>query len=192
MMFRITCARLHFMRILIATPLYPPDTGEPAQYAKELARRLSALHDITIITYGNLPEKLPGVTIITLDKQHTRWRRVFQFTRAFSTTAKNSDVLLVEKGPSTELPALIISFFMKPKIILHHGDPRANTLEAKHPLYRLVATMLKKRAQVIINDSPNKKPEILPFAPYPTKEIETYEHSWNEHLTLLKKEIDHA
>ncbi len=192
MMFKVTYARLHIMRIVIATPLYPPDIGEPAPYVKELARRLSALHEITIVTYGNLPEKLDRVTIITLNKQHTRWSRVLQFTRVLFTATKRADVLFVEKGPSTELPILLVSFLLRKKIILHHGDPHAFTLEAKHPLYRLVTTMLKRRVQMVITDSPDKKPEILPFASYPTKEIETCERSWSAHLTVLNKAIDHG
>src|SRR3989344_9051256 len=44
--------RLQLMKIVLATALYPPDIAPPAPYVKELATRLAANHEVTIVTYG--------------------------------------------------------------------------------------------------------------------------------------------
>src|SRR5688572_8529426 len=48
------------MRILIATGIYPPAIGGPAQYAKGLEDAFRHMgHLVTIKTYGTVEQKLP-------------------------------------------------------------------------------------------------------------------------------------
>jgi hypothetical protein len=49
------------MKIVIATPIYPPELGGPATYTKELATRLANIHDITIVAFTNAPQPVSGV-----------------------------------------------------------------------------------------------------------------------------------
>ncbi len=47
------------MRILLATPIYPPEIGGPAQYVKNLAERLKKEGiETQIVSYNNL-RKIP-------------------------------------------------------------------------------------------------------------------------------------
>ena len=52
------------MRLLIITPIFPPEIGGPATYTYELASRLKEKHDITIITFGDKLKPIEGVKII--------------------------------------------------------------------------------------------------------------------------------
>ncbi len=48
------------MKIVIATPLYPPDLGGPAKYAFELAREFHAQgHSVSVVRFGALERLLP-------------------------------------------------------------------------------------------------------------------------------------
>lgn len=49
------------MRILIATPLYPPDVGGPAKYARGLKEAFRALgHSVSVVAYGRVERALPA------------------------------------------------------------------------------------------------------------------------------------
>lgn len=96
------------MRILLVTPLYPPDLGSLAFYCKELAKRLSETQEIALLTYGSHPEQIPGVTIHFVPKNIPIVLRVIKFTIRLWREAKNNDVLLVSDGASVGLPAFIV------------------------------------------------------------------------------------
>ena len=167
------------MKIVIATPLYPPDIEPTAVYVKELARRLAHIgEEVTVATYGRLPEPIPGVRIIGVDKRAGLLTRLINFRHALNKAAQDADVVYIENGPSVELPVALSSF--RGKIILHLGDPAAHAYAQKKFLRGLIEGRVAKRARSVISDSPLIKPEILPFAPAP--DMAPYEASWSEHL----------
>ena len=67
------------MRILLITPLYPPDIAGTAPYVKELAERLASAHTVTILTYGHIPELVPNVIIHTVEKSSLLPLRIIRF-----------------------------------------------------------------------------------------------------------------
>src|SRR3989344_1419984 len=92
------------MRILIATPLFPPDIEPSARYIKELAARLKARHQVTILAFTRLPEAIPGVTILSVDKKKPRLVRIFTFFIKALVALQTNDIVYVQNGPSVELP----------------------------------------------------------------------------------------
>lgn len=179
------------MKIVIATPLYPPDIAEPAPYVKELATRLEGMHAVTILTYGRLPEQIDGVHIIAVNKRLPLFFRLTRFMFALHKLAAKAEVLFVENGLSTELPALLVSFTSNARVVVHYGDRRASTHEKEHSFHQLIGTMLRKRASAVIDDIPLSKPEIIPTQPRPIDAIKKYEDSWVKHISLLKKNFSH-
>lgn len=101
------------MRILIVTPLYPPDLGRLATYSKELARHLSKTHQVTLVTYANIPEELPGVEIICISKSLPLATRLIEFSQAVRRAAKKADVIYVGDGASVGLPSWIATRFQR-------------------------------------------------------------------------------
>ncbi len=110
------------MRILLVTPLYPPDIKEPAPYVKELANRLSVNHAVTVLAYNHLPEAITGVQIITIEKSDVLLVRLVRFFQALRDLARDADVLYMQNGPSVELPILLLSLFVRKPIYLRLGD----------------------------------------------------------------------
>lgn len=174
------------MKILILTPLFPPDVGDPAHYVKELCTRL-AHNGPTLLMYGYLPEAVDGVTMITVDKRQPLWKRLFSYSIALFKVSKDTDCIFINNAPSTELPALIISFFRKRKMILCESDSLAITA-AESGLYKIVNYLLKKRCKKIItlpSESVYKKPEILPFSTIEENVIKSHEDWWDAHVKQI-------
>lgn len=180
------------MRIVLATPLYPPEIAEPAPYIKELAKRLARLHKVTIVAYTRLPENVPGVTIVAVDKRKPLPLRLLAYFFALRKAAKDADVIYAENGASIELPAGFVSLFIKQPLIVHVGDQAAHTRAQTNLVLKSIERFIFSRAQKIITDIPLSKPEILPLEPFPAEKIAAYEQSWDMHLHTLENIFNHA
>lgn len=196
------------MRILLVTPLYPPDIAEPAPYVKELAVRLCDTHEITILAYNHIPEKINGVRIISIEKYMPLLARLITFMRILYSEAKRADIVYVQNGPSTELPLVFVSLLVRTPCILRLGDETALKHGATTRAYRALLLLAVRYARVVVThrrtseythhiiplhdkksselSRPLPRPEILPFAPFPHDSISAYKSSWDQHLTELE------
>lgn len=180
------------MKIVLATPLYPPDIAEPAPYIKELAKRLSGMYEVTIVTYGHIPEEIEGVRIQAVNKQRPLPFRLITYTFALLKAARGADVLYLQNGPSVELPAFIVSFLTGARFIMRIGDEAAHRHAQEHPLLRALESSVLRRAWNIVTDSPKPRPEVLPFSEQPIAEFDAFERSWNGHVSHLVNFFRHA
>ncbi len=166
------------MRIVLATPLYPPEIADAAIYAKELARRLSVRHEVTVVAYTHLPEELPGVRVVTVDKHQPRLMRLRAFHKALRETARSTNMLIAVNGASVELPLL---FGGPAPFILCIADKIA------HKRRCLLTSIVSIRARAVIKDIPDSKPEILPLEPEPTHALAAWDAAWQEHIHTLEQ-----
>jgi glycosyltransferase involved in cell wall biosynthesis len=197
------------MRILIATPLFPPDIAGHATYVKELASRFKGTHEITILAYNHIPEHIEGVKILVTEKQLPLPVRVLKYTFMLLQASRRADVVYVQNGASTELPMVLVSPLCSTPFILRLGDDVPLCYAEQSLWHRLLLQSALRAAQVAvfhldtsvcskkIFDTPfltEKKvdvprplpsPEILPFEPYPLAAFEEYEISWLQHLHKL-------
>ena len=72
------CAR---MKIILATPLYPPEIEDFATYVKELVKRLREKHKIVIVAYASAAEEITGVRLIAVSKHSPLIFRIFRYYR---------------------------------------------------------------------------------------------------------------
>lgn len=180
------------MRILIASPLYPPDIAEPAPYTKECARRLGGHHSVTIVTYGNFPEKIPGVRIVHTSKRRPLPVRLFIYTLVLLKEAIQADVIYAQNGASVELPAVIVSFVTNTPLYGHIADQSAHEHAKKSFVLRFVEKFFFARARKVIPYQPLARPEILPFKPRPDAELTMFENIWQNHIVALERELHHG
>ncbi len=173
------------MNVALVTPLYPPDIAPPAIYVKELARRLSETHKVSIVAYAHIPEDVPGVLIFPVSKRLPVVERILRFFTVLYQATKQTDHLYVVNGPSVELPVLLLSYVRNTPITLCIVDAPAFDRTRQQWLTNLVHKTLCKRAVEIITDIPLQKPEVLPFASLPDRKAKSYEESWKRHLALL-------
>jgi len=97
------------MRILIATGIYPPDIGGPAQYAQNLFEEFGKQgYSVWVSTY-NLEKKLP-----------TGLRHIFFFCKSFIRAAKSNFIIALDTF-SVGLPTVILGKLLRKKVLLRVG-----------------------------------------------------------------------
>lgn len=111
------------MKIVLATPLYPPEIGGPATYIKELAHKLRDEHEVTIVAYASTSEKVPGTTLLTVSKRRPLPVRLAKFTWVLWRAARKADVVYVQNAVAAGLPAAIVRLLTrKPVVLKFVGD----------------------------------------------------------------------
>ncbi len=174
------------MKIVIATPLYPPDIAPPAPYVKELARRLAHAHHVTIVAYGSLPEQVPGVQIIAVPKNRLLPVRLTAYTYQLLRAAWQADVVYEQNGASVELPAIAVAILTRTPFILGLTDMSAHERAKRSRMLGMIERIAIALARKTIKEMPHRRPEILPFGPKPEQALAAYEASWSTHLTHLE------
>lgn len=180
------------MKIVLATPLYPPEIAGPALYVKELAKRLSVNHAVTVVAYAHLPETLPDVTVVTVEKRHPLPLRLVSYLYALIQTARKADIIYAVNGASVELPAMLASIITKASLILCIADTTAHSRAKSEFLLQLIHRFGAARAVRTVTALPMPRPEILPLETYPAEALATYEASWREHIRLLTELFNHV
>ncbi|MEI6596731.1 MAG: GtrA family protein, partial [bacterium] len=96
-------------KILIATGIYPPDIGGPAQYAKNLVEQFTELgYEVKVLSY-RLEKKLP----IGL-------RHILYFLRVMFNLS-NTNLIIALDTFSVGMPAVIAAIIFNKKIIIRTG-----------------------------------------------------------------------
>lgn len=197
------------MRLLLVSPLYPPDIAPLAVYVKECAKRLPDSFEVTVLAYSHIPETVTGVRIISVEKNTPLPIRLLAFTRALWSAIRTADIVYVQNGASVELPILLVSLCTHKPIIVHVYDPVALAYTQKRISQRILLSSVLWRATSILHDvtvtvpvsyphktttiaAPVPRPEILPFAEHPTDAIAQYNQSWDNHLATLTTIFTHA
>lgn len=180
------------MRILLLTPLYPPDVAEPAPYIKELSRRLAREHEVTVLAYGRLPEQVAGVRMVMINKLLPLPVRLLRYTLVLFSEVLRADAVYAENGPSVEVPAIVATSITRKPLIVHLGDRHAYHRAKESALFGLIARVAEQRAQRVVAGSPLPRPEILPFGPRPDTALAAYEASWSAHLKDIADALTHV
>ena len=187
------------MRIILATPLYPPDIAFPAPYIKELAKRLAgkgtlvdSKYEVTIVTYSDIPEEIPGVRILAVSKHKPLIYRIIAYTLQLARVVGKTDLIYAENGASVELPLGIVTFFTRTPLIIHLSDAFSHTRATQQKVYGMIERFALSRARKIITDIPLEKPEVLHFDPPSTAVVTAYQSSWNKHMSELTTAFEYG
>ncbi len=106
------------MRIILATPIYPPEIGGPATYTKELATRLAKAEQITIVTYADEAQVMPGTKLVLVAKSQGVFSRLIQFFFAMLREAGKAQVIYVQNAVAAGLPAVLAGMLLKKPVVL--------------------------------------------------------------------------
>lgn len=111
------------MKIIVATPIYPPEIGGPATYTKELCERVYAKYDITVVAYTDSQKVFSGTKLISVSKTKSLVLRLITYTKAIWRASSNADVIYVQNAMASGLPVAIVSIFRHiPFIVKFVGD----------------------------------------------------------------------
>lgn len=106
------------MKIILATPIYPPEIGGPATYTKELAERLQGKHQLTIIAYTDVSNPIPGTKLISISKRRPLPIRLLKYFLATLKESSLSDVIYVQNAMAAGLPVALVSILKKKPFVL--------------------------------------------------------------------------
>lgn len=119
----IITAIITAMKIILATPIYPPEIGGPATYIKELVERLRDQHELTVVALSNNQNEIPGSKLLAIDKQNKLPVRLWLFFKTIYKASKDADLLYVQNAMAAGLPSVIAGKLRrKPVIIKFVGD----------------------------------------------------------------------
>jgi glycosyltransferase involved in cell wall biosynthesis len=111
------------MKIVVATPIYPPEIGGPATYTKELCDRLHGEHELIVVTYTDNREVFPGTKLLAVSKRRPLPVRLVKYFWAIWHAAKGADVIYVQNAMAAGLPvALVAKLRRKPFVLKFVGD----------------------------------------------------------------------
>jgi glycosyltransferase involved in cell wall biosynthesis len=111
------------MRIILATPIYPPEIGGPATYTKELATRLAKAEQITVVTYADEAKVVEGTKLVLVAKSQGVFSRLTQFFFTLLREGKNAQVIYVQNAVAAGLPAALAGMLLrKPVVLKFVGD----------------------------------------------------------------------
>jgi glycosyltransferase involved in cell wall biosynthesis len=114
---------LPLVKIILATPAYPPEVSDAALYTKELATRLRDAHEVTIVAYASTSEEVVGTNLSTASKRRPLLLRLLKYTLLLFKESRGLDVLYAHNSLATGLPAVLVSKFRGiPLVITFVGD----------------------------------------------------------------------
>lgn len=133
------------MKIVLATPLYPPEIGGPATYTKELAERLRDEHEIIIVAYATTSEKIEGAELVTISKQRPLPIRLIKFTWELWRASRTADIIYVQNAVAAGLPAALVGLLTGTPVILKFvGDEAWERASQTKQTKRRLEEYLKK------------------------------------------------
>ncbi len=117
------------MNILIASGIYPPESGGPATYSSEAAQALRARgHVVRVISYGEKRQHTPMVAkeennIVFISRSGGALIRYLRYAWAVYRAARRADVIFTQGAVSEGFPsALVAKLLRKPLILRVPGD----------------------------------------------------------------------
>lgn len=111
-----------FMKIVLATGIYPPDIGGPATYVRELARELATPeNEVIVVTYGrNEQQNTEGRWAVYRVQRWAPILRWWSYAHTLRKHAKDADILYAFSSVSCGVP-IILARIKQPKKILRLG-----------------------------------------------------------------------
>lgn len=106
------------MRIVLATPLVPPEIGGPATYLKKLISLMKDEHELVVVAYARTAEKLPGTTLHTVSKARPLTIRLLKFFFVLYRESKGADVIYVQNAVAAGLPSMLVGKLRRIPVIL--------------------------------------------------------------------------
>jgi len=107
-------------KILLATPIYPPDIGGPATYTQRLANQLSQKgFEVIVITFSEKEiAENTDFSVITISRAYPKVIRHFLYLLELLRLAQKSDVIYAQSPVNVGFPSLIASKILRKKLIL--------------------------------------------------------------------------
>lgn len=137
------------MKILLATGIYPPESGGPATYTAGLFSELKKRgHDVRVIAYGDPSLKEEGVTRIS--RSGGPVVRYLRYAWNVRRLAKDTDVVYAQGPVSEGLPATVATMLLGKPVVMKVVGDYAWEMAQQHGEKDLLDAFLTKRHHGVI------------------------------------------
>ena len=111
------------MRVILATPQYPPEVGGPATYTTELVTRLRGAHEVFVVTFADDVQPLSGAQFFIISKRQPLPVRLVKYFFALLRVARGADIIYAQNAMAAGFPAMLVGKLLrKPVILKFVGD----------------------------------------------------------------------
>jgi glycosyltransferase involved in cell wall biosynthesis len=132
------------MKIILATPIYPPEIGGPATYTKELCDRLHNIHQLTVIAYTNSMTTFPGTRLVAISKHRPLLIRLIKYFLAVWKESREADLIYVQNAVASGFPVALVSILRGiPFILKFVGDEAWERATQNHLTTKLLENFLR-------------------------------------------------
>ena len=122
------------MKIILATPVYPPEIGGPATYTKELCAHIAGTHNITVVAYTDSSIPFPGTVLVSVSKRERLIIRILKYIRALWVASRGADLIYVQSTMAAGFPVAIVSMFLNVPFVLKFVGDEAWERATQHRL----------------------------------------------------------
>jgi len=113
------------MKIIVATPLYPPEIDRIAGYSRQLARQLAKDNQVTVLAFGYKIIQEDNFHTVVVDKTKPLFFRLFNYTIKLLKLAKNHDVIYVQNAVASGLPAILVKYLTGKAVVVNFFEDEA-------------------------------------------------------------------
>lgn len=113
------------MKVIIATPLFPPEIEDIANYSRDIATHLKENNQVQILTYAGPVEEIAGLEIFTINKRQFLLIRIFKYFIKLLKLAKFADIIYVQNSVAVSWPAILVKIITGRKVIINFIEDEA-------------------------------------------------------------------
>ncbi|MBI4099511.1 glycosyltransferase family 4 protein [Candidatus Microgenomates bacterium] len=107
------------MKILITTPIFPPEIRGPAIYTYQLCQQLKAKNqECVIVTFTQDPQPIPAVTVVSLSQGGNSFTRQWRLFREILILGKNSEIIYAQGADVVGLASVLAGKLLSKKVII--------------------------------------------------------------------------
>ena len=107
------------IKLVIATPIFPPESGGPGTYTCAIAEKLYPKYECVIITYSDAPSPLAHTRVIAIRKSQNLLFRWCKYTVALFRELRTADIVYAQNAVASGFPAVIAGMLLSVGWISH-------------------------------------------------------------------------
>jgi len=179
------------MKIIVTTPLYPPEIAEPGPYTKEVSSKLKDKLELVVLTYANFTDNDQSPKIISVPKNLSTPIRLLKYFLKLLQISKNTELIYSQSGVAASFSSVLAGLINKKPVIFRYSEDEAwerskrlgltdKSLEdflstpsknIKIQLIKFLQTFVLKKSKIIISPSNYFKKLLTDFYLIPEEKI---------------------
>jgi hypothetical protein len=164
------------MKVLISTPLFPPEKHYPAYFAKSFAENLKKNIPVSMLIYGEHPEEVLGVDLKTIKKNNHFLKKFYNILSTFNFIKKHEVIVLTQAG-FFSFSVFLLAKILRKKVFLKIKEDES---EERKRQFKLTENSLKLKLIGFMQKTILQNSDFIFFDSQSLKE--TFENRYHIHF----------